>query len=101
MPKRNIKKMEIDYDANADVLYINFGKPQRGIIAEDGDLLSGIIIIKNPLNKKVIGITLDAFTQRVKKGYLDSIVEKTHLYITKEKLLEIYNKIEEKFLQSL
>jgi uncharacterized protein YuzE len=94
MLKRNTQKMEIDYDANADVLYINFGKPQKGAIAENGDFLAGIIIMENPLTKKVTGITLDAFTQRVKKGYLDSIVKKTHPYISKTMLLKIYNEIE-------
>ena len=100
MLKRNTQKMEIDYDANADVLYINFGKPQKGIIAEGGDFLAGIIIMENPLTKKVTGITLDAFTRRVKKGHLDSIVEKTHPYINKTKLLKIYNEIKANSLQA-
>lgn len=84
---------EIDYDANADVLYINFSKSQKGIIAEDGDFLTGIIIMRNSLTKEVTGITLDAFTQRIKKGHLDSIVKKIHPYISKTKLLKIYKEV--------
>ncbi len=99
MQRKNIPKMKIDYDKNADVLYITFGNPQKSV-AEDGDFLAGIIIFKNPSTRKVTGITLDAFTQRVKKGYLDSIVKKTHPYVNKKSLLKIYNEIEGTSLQA-
>ncbi len=98
MQRKNIPKMKIDYDKNADVLYITFGNLKKSV-AEDGDFLAGIIIFKNPSTKKVTGITLDAFTQRMRKGYLDSIVEKTHPYINKASLLKIYHDIERTSLQ--
>ncbi len=43
----------IDYDKEADVLYISFGKPQKAdnAIQEDG-------IIKRTKGKKVIGLTI-------------------------------------------
>lgn len=47
-------KLWVDYDQEADVLYINFGKPQRADNAEqdrDG-------IIRRKRNKNLIGLTI-------------------------------------------
>lgn len=47
-------KLWVDYDQEADVLYINFGKPQRADDAEqsrDG-------IIRRKRNKKLVGLTI-------------------------------------------
>lgn len=44
----------VDYDKEADVLYINFGKPQKADDAEQGS--DGIIRRKR--NKKLVGLTI-------------------------------------------
>lgn len=47
-------KLWVDYDQGADVLYINFGKPQKADDAEQGR--DGIIRRKK--NKKLVGLTI-------------------------------------------
>ena len=49
--KRNIG---IDYDAEGDVLYINFGKPQE---ADDSDITEEGIIIRLK-EGKIVGLTI-------------------------------------------
>lgn len=46
-------KFVVDYDEEADVLYVNFGKPQKAETStqEDG-------IIKRKKGKKIIGLTI-------------------------------------------
>lgn len=56
LAKHGDLKLWIDYDNDADVLYVNFGKPQK---ADDSYQEDGIIRRKK--NKKLIGLTfLDA-----------------------------------------
>ena len=50
--KDNIKW---DYDAEADVLYISFGKPKN---AEGVDIGEGTIIRIHPDSKEIIGVTI-------------------------------------------
>lgn len=47
-------KMLIDYDKEADVLYVNFGRPQKADDAYQGE--DGIIRRKK--NNKIIGLTV-------------------------------------------
>lgn len=47
-------KLFIDYDKEADVLYVNFGKPQKADDSTQGD--DGIIRRKK--GKKIIGLTI-------------------------------------------
>ena len=47
-------KLWVDYDKEADVLYINFGKPQKADDAEQGS--DGII--RRRKNKKIVGLTI-------------------------------------------
>jgi uncharacterized protein YuzE len=47
-------KMWLDYDKEADVLYINFKKPQR---ATDSEMLKNGIIIRYK-NEDVVGLTI-------------------------------------------
>lgn len=47
-------KLWVDYDREADVLYISFGTPQKADDAEQGS--DGIIRRKK--NKKLIGLTI-------------------------------------------
>ena len=54
------KQMWIDYDAEADVLYLSFAKPQRATDSELRD--DGIIVHRR--GKKVVGLTIqDASTR--------------------------------------
>ena len=46
-------KLIVDYDKEADVLYVNFGKPQK---AEDSIQEEGII--KRKKGNKIIGLTI-------------------------------------------
>jgi uncharacterized protein YuzE len=52
LAKHGDSKLWIDYDHEADVLYVNFGKPQK---ADDSYQEDGIIRRKK--NKKLIGLT--------------------------------------------
>ncbi len=55
-----VKEMWIDYDAQADVLYLSFYKPQRATDSELRD--DGIIVHRR--GKKVVGLTIqDASTR--------------------------------------
>ena len=56
-----MQKLEISYDAGADVLYISIGEPRPGIAAEcnDGDFLR-----IDPATSEVVGITLLDFRER-------------------------------------
>jgi uncharacterized protein YuzE len=54
------KQLWIDYDAEADVLYLSFCKPQRATDSEMRD--DGIIVHRR--GKKVVGLTIqDASTR--------------------------------------
>lgn len=47
-------KLVVDYDKDADVLYVNFGKPQKAddsVQGEDG-------IIRRKKGKKIVGLTI-------------------------------------------
>jgi uncharacterized protein YuzE len=48
-------KIKWDYDAEADVLYISFGNPQK---AEGVDIGEGTIIRIEPDSKEITGITI-------------------------------------------
>jgi len=48
-------KINWDYDADADVLYISFGNPKN---AEGVDIGEGTIIRMEPDSKEIIGITI-------------------------------------------
>jgi uncharacterized protein YuzE len=54
------KQIWIDYDADADVLYLSFAKPQRATDSELRD--DGILVHRR--GKKVVGLTIqDASTR--------------------------------------
>ena len=55
-----VSKMWIDYDEEADVLYLSFRRPQRA--TDSDDLSDGIIVRKR--GKAIVGLTiLDAPTR--------------------------------------
>jgi len=56
------RKMDIDYDEEADVLYLSFGKPRS---ADDGILLDNDVILRYK-KKELIGITVIGFKERLK-----------------------------------
>ena len=59
----SLKKINFDYDEEADVLYISFGKPkeaQDSIEVEDG-------VIYRIADKEVVGITITNFKTRTLK----------------------------------
>lgn len=47
-------KLWVDYDQEADVLYISFGRPQKADDAQQG----GDGIIRRKKNNKIIGLTV-------------------------------------------
>jgi uncharacterized protein YuzE len=49
------QKIQWDYDEEADVLYISFGKPQK---AEGVDIGEGIIIRVLPDTHRIVGLTI-------------------------------------------
>ncbi len=55
------KRLDIDYDEKADVLYISFGKPKA---ADDGILDNDVILRYK--KKELIGITVMDFKERIK-----------------------------------
>jgi len=57
MDKKKIlsSKMNYDYDKNADVLYISFGKPKEAICVEKE---AGILLRVDPFKDKLVGITV-------------------------------------------
>ena len=59
--KRN--KITIDYDEEADVLYLSFGEPTEATTEEIGNV--GIRI--NEKTKEIVGITVIDFLKNLKK----------------------------------
>ena len=49
------KKLQWDYDAEADVLYISIGKPHK---AEGVDIGDGVIARVEPKSNEIIGFTI-------------------------------------------
>jgi len=47
-------KIRVDYDAEGDVLYISFGKPQA---ADDADITDDDVIVRTR-DGKIVGITI-------------------------------------------
>lgn len=60
------KKLDMDYDKKADVLYISFGKPRA---VDDGILLENDVILRY-MKKELIGITVIGFNERIGKPSL-------------------------------
>lgn len=49
------KKLNWDYDGDADVLYLSFGKPKEAVGIDVGD---GVIVRYDEENKEVVGLTI-------------------------------------------
>jgi uncharacterized protein YuzE len=65
------KHYSINYDENADVLYISFGKPKPGIGVE---VEEGDIVRVDPFTHRIVGVTIIDF--RAKHGS-DDLDKKT------------------------
>ena len=63
---------DIEYDAEADVLYIAFGPPREGIGME---VESGIIVRLDPDTEQVVGVTIEAFRERFGGSRIESLFE--------------------------
>jgi uncharacterized protein YuzE len=62
----SLEKIDLDYDEEADVLYISFGKPrqaQDSVEVEDG-------IIYRIADNEIVGITITNFKARTVKNNL-------------------------------
>jgi len=56
-----VEDLDIDYDKDADVLYISFGAPQS---ASDSTILNNDIILHYK-GERIIGITVPSFQKRI------------------------------------
>jgi len=59
----SLEKIDFDYDEEADVLYISFGKPREAkdsVEVEDG-------VVYRLADKEVVGITITDFKARTQK----------------------------------
>ena len=63
-----IPKFNIDYDSDADVIYISFGRPRDGVVCEVG---TGDFVRVNPSTDKILGITITDFKYKYLKGNKD------------------------------
>ena len=57
-----VKELDVDYDKEADVLYISFGPPKP---ASDSIVLNNDIILHYK-GDRIIGITVPSFRRRLK-----------------------------------
>ena len=57
------EKITFDYDEEADVLYVSFGRPKKAITEEIGNI--GIHIDQK--TKKIVGVTIISFLEMFKK----------------------------------
>ena len=59
----SIENLQINYDRDADVLYISFGDPKEA--NDSREVQDGIVCMLK--DSKLIGITITNFNKRVKK----------------------------------
>jgi uncharacterized protein YuzE len=60
----SLEKIDLDYDEEADVLYISFGKPREArdsVEVEDG-------VVYRIADAEIVGITITDFKARTKKS---------------------------------
>jgi len=57
-----VEKLDVDYDEEADVLYISFGPP---VAASDSRTLENDIIVRYK-GERIIGITVPSLRKRLK-----------------------------------
>jgi uncharacterized protein YuzE len=73
---KNIKKISINYDKDADVLYISFGKARPAVSIE---LEEGTLVRIDPFTQQIVGITIIDFAhkhmQKEKKNVKDTVTK--------------------------
>ncbi len=57
-----VEKLDVDYDEEADVLYISFGPP---VAASDSRVLENDVVVRYK-GDKIIGITVPSLKKRLK-----------------------------------
>ncbi len=62
MTVSKVEELDVDYDKEADVLYISFGPPKA---ASDSTILNNDIILHYK-GDRIIGITVPSFRKRLK-----------------------------------
>ena len=71
--------MKVDYDKISDVLYVTI-KENRHAVVENGDIFGGVLILRDLDTHEIVGLTIDGFTQRIKQGYLDNMINTISKY---------------------
>lgn len=56
------KELMLGYDKEADVLYLSFGEPEKGM--EYIELGSNVIVRVHPETQKIVGVTVMDFAER-------------------------------------
>ncbi len=59
-----LDKLDVDYDEEADVLYISFGPP---VAASDSKVLENDVVVRYK-GERIIGITIPSLKKRLKRG---------------------------------
>ncbi len=59
-----LEKLDVDYDQEADVLYISFGPP---VAASDSKILENEIVVRYK-GERIIGITVPSLKKRLKQA---------------------------------
>ncbi len=59
-----LDELDVDYDEEADVLYISFGPP---VAASDSKVLENDVVVRYK-GERIIGITIPSLKKRLKRG---------------------------------
>ncbi len=59
-----LEKLDVDYDEEADVLYISFGPP---VAASDSKILDNDLVVRYN-GERIVGITVPSFKKRLKQA---------------------------------
>jgi len=59
-----LEKFDVDYDEEADVLYISFGPP---VAASDSKILDNDLVVRYK-GERIVGITVPSFKKRLKQA---------------------------------
>ncbi len=59
-----LDKLDVDYDEEADVLYISFGPP---VAASDSKVLENDVVVRYK-GERIIGLTIPSLKKRLKRA---------------------------------
>jgi uncharacterized protein YuzE len=57
--------LDLEYDGDADVLYLSIGKPRRAVGVDIGD---GLVVRYDELRQEVVGLTVIGLKRRLEKN---------------------------------